>query len=58
MVPICKPNEGRPRDIIILYVESGNAPLAVKVPDDIFRESSPPHTIPSEPNTVPTTDTP
>ena len=30
---MCKPNEGGPRDIIILYVESGNAPLAVEVPD-------------------------
>ena len=26
--------------------------------DDIFGESSSPHTVPSEPNTVPTTDTP
>ncbi|KAK9986371.1 hypothetical protein SO802_031322 [Lithocarpus litseifolius] len=26
--------------------------------DDIFGESSPPHTVPSDPNTVPTTDTP
>ena len=26
--------------------------------DDIFGESSPPHTMPYEPNTVPTTDTP
>ena len=87
---MCKPNEGGPRDTIILYVNSGNAPLAVEVPnsagvgagvaiggdgleeefdwlneglegedftDDIFGESSPPHTMPSEPNTVPTTDT-
>ena len=30
---MCKPNEGGPRDTIILYVESGNAPLAVEVPD-------------------------
>ena len=110
VVPMCKPNEGGPRDTIILYVESGNAPLAVEVPDgggigveagvgaairgagaaigggtgaatgsdgleeefdwlneglegedftdDIFGESSPPHTVPYEPNTVPTTDTP
>ncbi|XP_030969820.1 uncharacterized protein LOC115990099 [Quercus lobata] len=28
-----KSNEGGPRDTIILYVESGNAPLAVEVPD-------------------------
>ncbi|KAK9996196.1 hypothetical protein SO802_020882 [Lithocarpus litseifolius] len=26
--------------------------------NDIFGESSPPHTVPSDPNTVPTTDTP
>ena len=26
--------------------------------DDIFGESSPPHTVPSDPNTVPTADTP
>ena len=31
--PMCKPNEGGPRDTIILFVESGNAPLVVKVPD-------------------------
>ena len=104
---MCKPNEGGPRDTIILYVESGNAALAVEVldgggvgvgagaragvgagaragagaaiggdgleeefdwlneglegedfADDIFGESSPPHTVPDEPNTVPTTDTP
>ena len=97
---MCKPNERGLSDTIILYVESGNAPLAVEVPDgrrvgvgagagggvgggagggaragtrgdgleeefdwlneglegedfadDIFGESSPPHT-------VPTTDTP
>ena len=30
---MCKSNEGGPRDTIILYVESGNAPLAVEVPD-------------------------
>ena len=29
----CKPNEKGPSDTIILYVESGNAPLAVEVPD-------------------------
>nr|XP_023872621.1 uncharacterized protein LOC111985204 [Quercus suber] len=33
VVPMCKPNEGGSRDTIILYVESGNAPLAVEVPD-------------------------
>ena len=33
VVHMWKPNEGRPRDTIILYVESGNAPLAVEVPD-------------------------
>ena len=33
VVPMCKPNEGGPRDTIILYVESGNAPLAIKFPD-------------------------
>ena len=107
---ICKFNEGGLRDTIILYVQSGNAPLAIEVPDgegvgvgagaraaikgakagvgggvgaatggdglkeefdwlneglegedfadDIFGESSPPHTVPYEPNTVPTTDTP
>ena len=88
---MCKPNEGVPRDTIILYVKSGNIPLAVEVPDgvgvgvgvaiggdgleeefdqlnkglegkdfanDIFGESSPPHTMPFEPNTVQTTDTP
>ena len=121
---MCKPNEGGPRDTIILFVESGNAPLVVKVPDgagvgvgvgagaaiagagvgvgagagaaiggvgagvgggagaatggdgleefdwlneglegedftnDIFGESSLPHTVPHEPNTVPNTDTP
>jgi len=108
--PLWNPSEGGPRDTIILYVESGNAPLAVEVPDgagvgvragagaaiggagasvgggvgaatggdglkeefdwlneglegedfadDIFGESSPPHTIPFDPNIVPTTDTP
>nr|XP_023896573.1 uncharacterized protein LOC112008477 [Quercus suber] len=35
VVPMCKPNEGRPRDTIILYVESGNAPLAVEIPDGV-----------------------
>ncbi|KAL0012598.1 hypothetical protein SO802_007706 [Lithocarpus litseifolius] len=109
VVPMYKPNEGGLRDTIILYVESGNAPLTVELPngagvgagagarvavggaraalggagaaargngleeefdwlyeglegedfvDDIFGESSPPHTVPSEPNTIPTTDTP
>ena len=117
MVPMCRLNEGGPRDTIILYVESGYAPLAVEVPDgvgvgaragarvaiegagagvgpgvgggarattggdasvgveeefdwlnkglegedfvdDIFGESSPPHTIPFDPNIVPTTDAP
>ena len=93
---MCKPNERGPSDTIILYMESGNAPLAVEVSDggrvgvgasvgasvgggvgagtrgdgmeeefdwlneglegedfadDIFGESSSPHT-------VPTTDTP
>ena len=33
VMPMCKPNEGRPRNTIILYVENGNAPLAVEVPD-------------------------
>ena len=33
VVPLCKPNEGGPRDTTILYVESGNALLAVEVPD-------------------------
>ena len=96
VVHMCKPNERGPSDTITLYVESGNAPLAIEVPDgggvgvgagagagvgagvgagtggdgleeefdwlneglegedfadDIFGESSPPHT-------VPTTDTP
>ena len=110
VVHMCKPNEEGPRDTIILYVESGNAPLAIEVPDDegvsveasvgaaiegakagveggaeaatggdglkeefdwlneglegkdfaddIFGESSPPHTVPYEPNTIPTTNTP
>ena len=103
VVHMCKPNERGPSDTIILYVESGNAPLAIEVPDgggvgvgagagagvgggvgaatggdglkeefdwlneglegedfadDIFGESSPPHTVPYEPNTVPITDTP
>ena len=30
---MCKPNERGPSDTIILYVESGNAPLAVEVLD-------------------------
>ena len=109
MVPVCKFNEGGPRDTIILYMESGHAPLAIEVldrawvgigggaeaaiegarggagvatggdasvgveeefdwlneglegedfADDIFGESSPPHTVPSDPNIVPTSDTP
>ena len=33
MEPLWNPSEGGPRDTIILYVESGNAPLAVEVPD-------------------------
>ena len=33
VVHMCKPNERGPSDTIILYVESGNAPLAVEVPD-------------------------
>ena len=33
VVHMCKPNEEGPRDTIILYVESGNASLAVEVPD-------------------------
>ena len=33
VVHMCKPNEGGLRDIIILYVESGNAPLAIEIPD-------------------------
>ena len=28
---MCKLNEGGPRDTIILYVESGHAPLAIEV---------------------------
>ena len=32
---MCKPNEGVPRDTIILYVKSGNIPLAVEVPDGV-----------------------
>ena len=32
---MCKLNEGGPRDTIILYVESGQAPLAVEVPDGV-----------------------
>ena len=35
VVPMCKPNKGGPRDTIILYVESGNTSLAVKVPDGV-----------------------
>ena len=31
VVSMCKLHKGRPRDTIILYVESGHAPLAVKV---------------------------
>ena len=33
VVHMCKPNERGPNDTIILYVESGNALLAVEVPD-------------------------
>ena len=33
VVHLCKSNEREPSDTIILYVESGNAPLAVEVPD-------------------------
>ena len=33
VVHMCKPNEGGPRDTIILYMESSNAPLAVEVLD-------------------------
>ena len=33
VVHMCKPNERGPSDTIILYVESGNAPLAIEVPD-------------------------
>ena len=32
---MCKFNEGGPRDTIILYVESGHAPLAVEVPEGV-----------------------
>ena len=35
VMSMCKLNEGGPRDIIILYVESGYAPLAVEVPDGV-----------------------
>ena len=35
MVFMCKLNEGGSRDIIILYVESGHAPLVVEVPDGL-----------------------
>ena len=31
VVSMCKLHEGGPRDIIILYVESGHAPLAIEV---------------------------
>jgi len=33
VVSVCKLNEGEPRDTIILYVESGHAPLVVEVLD-------------------------
>ena len=33
VVPMCKLNEGGLRDTIILYVESGHTPLAIKVPN-------------------------
>ena len=99
VVHMCKPNERGPSDTIILYVESGNAPLAVEVPDgagagvggsagagagagtggdgleeefdwlneglegedfadDIFGESSPPHTVPATDIPNPNTNTP
>ena len=99
MVHMCKPNERGPSDTIIMYVESGNAPLAVKVPDggwvgvgagagagvgagtggdgleeefdwlneglegedfvdDIFGESSLPHTVPTTDTPYPNTNTP
>ena len=107
VVHMCKPNERGPSDTIILYVESGNAPLAVEVPDgggvgvgagagagvggsagagagagtggdgleeefdwlneglegedfadDIFGESSPPHTVPATDTPNPNTNTP
>ena len=35
VVSMCKLNKGRPRDTIILYVESGHAPLAAKVLDGV-----------------------
>ena len=35
VVSMCKLNEGVPRDIIILYVKSGHAPLALEVPEGI-----------------------
>ena len=35
VVSMCKLNEGGPRDIIILYVESGHTPLVVEVPDGV-----------------------
>ena len=33
VVHMCKPNERGPSGTNIMYVESGNAPLAVEVPD-------------------------
>ena len=35
VLPMCKLNEGGPRDTIILYVESGHAPLAIEVLDGV-----------------------
>ncbi|KAK7848843.1 putative disease resistance protein [Quercus suber] len=35
MVSMSKLNEGGPRDTIILYVESGHAPLAIEVPNEV-----------------------
>ena len=35
VLPMCKLNEGGQKDTIILYVESGHAPLTVEVPDGV-----------------------
>ncbi|KAK7824689.1 putative disease resistance protein [Quercus suber] len=35
VVLVCKLNEGRPRDTILLYVESGHAPFAIEVPNGV-----------------------
>ena len=35
VVSMCKLKEGGPRDTIILYLESGHAPLAVEVPKGV-----------------------